>query len=330
MENIEDVQHGPVINSSAIADLSSRVAHPKSSPLADLFRRREPDKTTTHEKYARRVASSDDSASNRSHVKDYECIYDVVRACLETDYGERGSEEQRIRFAEIMRKLINSPEGLDIAAVAFLATISNNTLVPETRTKIAALIRHKMCDSGFHEDAPRLDDMYTKFVSDTYRYRSIVQDDPVSILDVNRFAYKWLHRADTECAVSAFHWTIRGLSTIPTDSMSDPFDIHGIKCALRFRRSYLLTNGETWTGMWLHNISSGRKVLSAKFALVLSNVAYPTLYHVEVIKPSSGIRPSQGVGVKLFVLLSRLTQCIDGSTHPLLEHNSIRASVVIT
>ncbi|KAJ2801964.1 hypothetical protein H4R20_003465 [Coemansia guatemalensis] len=329
MDNIEDTQHGPVVNSSAIADLSSRVAHPKTSPLADLFRRQEPDKAATHEKYARRVASSDDSASNRSHVKDYECIYDVVRACLETDYGERGTEEQRDRFADITRELVNSCDGFDIAAVAFLATISNDALAPETRTQISALIRHKMCDSGFHEDAPRLDDMYTKFVSDAYRYRSAIREDPISILDVNRFAYKWLLRGDTATAVSAFHWTIRGLSTTPVDSMSDPFDINGVKCVLRFRRSYLLTNGETWTGMWLHNVSSGRKVLNAKFALVLSNVAYPTIYHVEVIKPSSGVRPSQGVGVKLFVPLARLTQCVDG-THPLLEHNSIRASVVIT
>ncbi|KAJ2550548.1 hypothetical protein IWW35_003248, partial [Coemansia sp. RSA 1878] len=287
---------GPVANSSAIADLSSWVDNPKNSPLANLFRKKQcSGADATPEKHARRIVSSESRASCSSNNTDNESLYDVAKVYLETHRGEQGSEEQRAKFAALISELVHSKDGFDIAALAFLATINGKGLDESTRVQITGMIRQRMNDSGFHEDAPRLDDIYTKFVSDAYYYRSSPKRQTISVLDTHRFAYKWLHHGSHSGTATAFHWEIRHLNSTSIDSMSVPFEIYGSKCVIRFRRSYVLSNGETWTGVWLHNTSSGRKVLELKFALVMSNIAYPTVYQTEVIKPSRGIRPSQGV-----------------------------------
>ncbi|KAJ1719345.1 hypothetical protein LPJ61_006325 [Coemansia biformis] len=320
----------PVVNSSAIADIASWDTRPNANPLANLFRKKTPGGShpMPPDKYARRVGGSDMNSACSPIDEGYEGAGDLVRAQLETDWGTQGTEEQRLQFRAIVRELIGSCDCLDITALAFLAAIPHDTLSQLEHAQIAGHIRSRMIDSGFHEDTPRLDDIYARFVLDARHFRSRPRNEEISVLDVPRFAYRWLHHGSPTCAPAAFHWDISNLGSIPADAMSQPFELHGTKCSLRFRRSYMLTNGETWTGLWLHNVSSGRKVLEVKFALVLSNLAYPTTYQVEVIKPSKGIRPSQGIGIKLFAPLDRLVSRTDGNTHPIIEANSIRASIV--
>ncbi|KAJ2738011.1 hypothetical protein H4R23_001446 [Coemansia sp. Cherry 401B] len=320
---------GPVVNSSAIADMSSWVENPKTSPLANLFRKmHSPDADAGPEKYARRIVGSQSNESCSSGDSKHNNIYDIVKYYLETHRGEQGSDDQRAKLATLVQELVTTKDGFDIAALAFLATINGKVLEESTRIQINELIRQRMNDSGFHEDTPRLDDIYTKFMSDAYHYRALPRREAISVLDTHRFAYKWLHHGTQSGMATAFHWEIRHLNSAAVDSMSVPFEINKSKCVIRFRRSYMLSNGETWTGVWLHNVGHGRKVLDLKFALVLSNIAYPTVYQVEVIKPSKGIRPSQGVGVKLFAPVDKLIRCSNGNDHPIAEHNSIRVSVI--
>ncbi|KAJ2645720.1 hypothetical protein IWW40_005895, partial [Coemansia sp. RSA 1250] len=322
MAENNDAHGGPIVNSSAIADLSSWVEKPKTIPLVDIFRKKNCPERNTPENYARRIVGSDGNDSCISSDSQRENIYDLVKLFLQTHHGEQGNEEQRKKLYELVHSLINSKDGFDIAALAFLATLNNNIVDDCMRNQISERVRQRMNDSGFHDDSPRLDDIYTEFIADAYNYRSPYKRESISVLDTHRFAYKWLHHGSHSGIAFAFHWEIRHLNSASIDSMSVPFEIRGSKCVIRFRRSYLLSNGETWTGVWLHNVSSGRKVLDIKFGLVLSNVAYPTFYQVEVIKPSKGIRPSQGVGVKLFAPIDKLTRCSGNKEHPIIEHNS--------
>ncbi|KAJ2349436.1 hypothetical protein GGF43_004414, partial [Coemansia sp. RSA 2618] len=243
---------GPVANSSAIADLSSWVDNPKNSPLANIFRKKQCTDAMP-EKHARRIVSSESRASCSSDNSEHECVFDIVKVYLETHRGEQGSDEQRAKFTALISELVASKDGFDIAALAFLATINGKLLDESTRVHITELIRQKMNDSGFHEDTPRLDDIYTKFVSDAYYYRSSEKRQAISVLDTHRFSYKWLHHGSHSGTATAFHWEIRQLNAVSVDSMSVPFEIYGSKCVIRFRRSYMLSNGETWTGVWLHN-----------------------------------------------------------------------------
>ncbi|KAJ2712021.1 hypothetical protein H4R19_002967 [Coemansia spiralis] len=320
----------PVVNSSAIADIASWDARPAGNPLTSLFRKKAPagGHGAPPEEYARRVARSDNASACSPIDEGYEDAYDLVRAQLETEWGTRGTDEQRLQFCAILRELVASSDCMDIAAIAYLATIPHDTLPHHERAQITAHIKERMNDSGFHDGTPRLDEIYTRFASDTCDFRSRQQNEGISVLDLPRFAHKWLHKGASSCPPSAFHWEIANLSSLPVDTMSAPFELHGTKCVIRFRRSYTLTNGETWAGVWLHNVTSGRKVLDVKFALVLSNHAYPTTYQVEVIKPSKGLRPSQGIGIKLFAPLEMLVSCNGGNAHPIIEANSIRVSVV--
>ncbi|KAJ2772582.1 hypothetical protein IWQ56_001318 [Coemansia nantahalensis] len=319
-----------VVNSSAIADIVSLDARPTGNPLTGLFRRKTQASSINPppEKYAQRVGGSDNASAFLADDEGYEGAYDLVRAQLETAWGTQGTEEQRLQFRAVLRELVASSDCMDIAAIAFLAAIPHDTLSHHERAQLTAHIKERMNDSGFHDSTPRLDEIYARFASDAHNFRDRQQSEEISVLDVPRFAYKWLHKGAPSSPPSAFHWDIPNINSTPVDTMSPPFEIHGAKCVIRFRRSYLLTNGETWTGVWLHNITSGRKVLDVKFALVLSNYAYPSVYQVEVIKPSKGLRPSQGVGVKLFAPLDRLVNCINGNAHPVIEANSIRVSVV--
>ncbi|KAJ1932096.1 hypothetical protein EC988_009570, partial [Linderina pennispora] len=68
----------------------------------------------------------------------------------------------------------------------------------------------------------------------------------------------------------------------------ETFQLHGVKCKLRLLKKFSLSNGETWTGLWLHNVDRGKDVINGPFVLVISNVAYPTEYHAQVVSPKGG------------------------------------------
>ncbi|KAJ1859768.1 hypothetical protein LPJ73_001701 [Coemansia sp. RSA 2703] len=282
------------------------------------------------EKYAKRINSSNSAGqlSHASHHSSYHNTYDLVRAYLETNRGADGSDDQRQQFHQMIRDLLSSRECLDIAALAFLSTLDPQLLTSDMHDHISKIIKSRMSSPRYYESDKRLDDVYKKFVSDTYHHKHYPKNEAVSVLDVERFAHKWLSQSRHTRPAFAFHWCITNLDQVSNDVLSETFEIHGIKCRLRFRKGYALSNGETWTSMWLHNVSTGSKVVTSKFALVISNIAYPTINFVEAIRPTSGIRPSQGLGVKLFVKVSDLIKCINGDPHPVIQYNGVRLSVV--
>ncbi|KAJ2471286.1 hypothetical protein GGI02_002367 [Coemansia sp. RSA 2322] len=218
---------------------------------------------------------------------------------------------------------------MDIAGLAFLATVDNGIITREMHNQIGILIQSRMQSPDlYNESDRRLDDLYAKYAEDAARFKNSPLHGPASVLDTDRFSYKWLSRHSKHQAAFAYHWDIPALDCMANDSLSEPFEVHGVKCRLRFRKAYVLSNGEAWVGVWLHNVGSGCRVVHTKFALVISNSAYPTVMRVEVIRPSAGVRPSQGVGVKLFARLDELTFRGAGSLHPVIEGDSVRISVV--
>lgn len=259
---------------------------------------------------------------------------------LVTRHGETGTDEQKSHLQSMVRTLLGSAGCFDIAAMAFLATMDRDVLTPDMREQISILICARAQSPNIYNDqAEHYESLYAKFLEHVHKHhkhsehKKTPQGHRVSVLDTERFAYKWLFRhGHRQCRpANAHHWMINDIFCIDNDSMSPAFEIHGIKCMLRFRRAYVLSNGETWSGVWLHNVSSGSKVLNSKFALVVSNVAYPTTYRLDLIKPSAGIRPSQGIGVKLFARLDELVNCQqydNGTSHSIVEYNSIRVSVI--
>ncbi|KAJ1815801.1 hypothetical protein LPJ56_004458, partial [Coemansia sp. RSA 2599] len=280
--------------------------------------------------YAKRINSSNSAGqlSHSSRNSDYAYTYDIVRAYLETSRGASGTDDQRHQFHRMLRELLSSRECMDVAAMAFFATLDDQMLTSDMHEQINKHIRRRMSSSRYLGSDKRLDDIYKKFMSDAYDHKRYPNNEAISVLDVDRFACRWLSQSRQMRPAFAFHWCIGNLDQISNDVLGETFEIHGIKCRLRFRKGYALSNGETWTSMWLHNVSTGSKVVTTKFALVISNVAYPTISCVEAIKPSAGIRPSQGVGVKLFVPVSDLVKCTNGNAHPVIQRNSIRLSVI--
>ncbi|KAJ2550991.1 hypothetical protein EV175_003857, partial [Coemansia sp. RSA 1933] len=252
----------------------------------------------------------------------------IVRAYLETNKGEQGSETQISQFKELVTALVESSDCFNVAAIAFFATLHRNTLEPHIQSRIESAIQRHARDSGYYDDSVQLDQVYSRFLSDADDYRDKSINGDISVLDIRRFAYNCLYRSSQYRPSFAFHWIVDDIDSIPEDALSEPFYVHGVKCKLRFCKKITLSNGETWTGMWLHNVSGGCKVLDVKFALVASNMAYPTICHTQVVNPTDGIRPSQGIGVKLFVKLGDLTRRTGNNRLPIIECNSIRLSVV--
>ncbi|KAJ1985768.1 hypothetical protein GGI25_006478, partial [Coemansia spiralis] len=319
-------QTSPIVNSSAIAELSPSSKDVRDSPInhiLQIMRRSAPNDKSPSEKVANCVISSISSSSHPCNISEYKYILDIVRAYIDTNRGKQGSKIQITQFRELLCALIESRDCFDIAAVAFFATVHRNTLDPHIQHQLEEAIQQRTQDSGvYDESALRLDEVYSKFLTDAERCKPEPKKVEISVLDIRRFAYKWLYRSNHYCPSFAFHWDVNNMDCLPEDALSEPFLVYGIKCKLRFCKKITLSNGETWTGMWLHNVSSGFKVLDVKFALVVSNLAYPTIHHVQVIDPAAGIRPSQGIGVKLFALLGDLTRCVDGNTLPIIESNS--------
>ncbi|KAJ2723597.1 hypothetical protein GGI07_002552 [Coemansia sp. Benny D115] len=286
------------------------------------------------EKYARRINSTSTSSSPWSHrsvsqdIANYHHLADIMRAYLETNHGRTGTDEQRAQFHSLIRSLLSSKECLDFAALAFFASLDSSVLTNDLQDKVHRFVRRRMSSPRYSHDELRLDDTYVKFVSDAHEHKTMAKYNEISVLDVDRFAYKWLSHYKHNIPAFAYHWVIPNLDLVSKDLLSEVFEIHGIKCRLRFRKEYPLTNGETWTSMWLHNVSTGCKVVSTKFALVMSNTAYPTINHVEAIKPNEGIRPSQGVGVKLFARIDDLVRQKNGNLHPIIQYNGLRLSVI--
>ncbi|KAJ1896339.1 hypothetical protein LPJ71_006564 [Coemansia sp. S17] len=282
------------------------------------------------EGFGHRVASSNSPSSSSSpSIARYGHTHDIVRAYLETTRGEHGSKEQRAQLQHIVQTLLDSRDCMDIAALAFLATLDNGIITREMHNQISILIQSRMQSPDLYSDHERrLDDLYAKFIGDAFQFRRSPMREPISVLDADGFAHKWLSRSSRYQPAFAFHWDIPFLDLVANDSLSEAFDIHGVKCRLRFRKAFVLSNGETWTGVWLHNVSSGCRVVTVKYALVVSNIAYPTVLRAEVIKPSKGIRPSQGIGAKLFAKLDELAAKEDGGQHAIIESDSVRISVV--
>ncbi|KAJ2022000.1 hypothetical protein IWW57_004695, partial [Coemansia sp. S610] len=310
-------------NSSAIAELSSWQECTRNNPLNNVFKKKPRPRTDIDgsEGFGHRVASSSSPASSSSSsVARYGHTQDVVRAYLETTRGEQGSKEQRAQLQQIIQTLLDSRDSMDIAALAFLATLDNGIITREMHSQIGVLIQSRMQSPDLYSDhEQRLDELYAKFVGDAFQYRRSLLREPISVLDADGFAHKWLSRNSRYQPAFAFHWDIPFLDLVANDSLSEAFEIHGIKCRLRFRKAFVLSNGETWAGVWLHNVSSGCRVVTAKFALVVSNIAYPTVLRTEVVKPSKGIRPSQGIGVKLFARLEELAARESGRQHAIIE-----------
>ncbi|KAJ2857212.1 tRNA(adenine34) deaminase [Coemansia erecta] len=322
------------VNSSAIAEISSWEGDQRINPLSMFLKALKTpanDEDSPIEKYAKRINSTNSAGqlSHSSHNSDYIFLYDLVRAYLETSRGTMGSDDQRHQFHQMLCELLYSRECMDVAAMAFFATLDDKLLTSEMHEQINQHIKRRMSSSRYLDSEKRLDDVYKKFISDAYHHKRYPKNEAISVLDVDRFACRWLSQSRQMRPAFAFHWCISNLDQISNDVLSETFAIHGIKCRLRFRKGYALSNGETWTSMWLHNVSTGSKVVTAKFALVISNVAYPTICFVEAIKPSAGIRPSQGVGVKLFVPVSDLIKCTNGNAHPVIQYNSIRLTQMV-
>ncbi|KAJ2742387.1 hypothetical protein GGI20_004528 [Coemansia sp. BCRC 34301] len=317
-------------NSSAIAELSSWQECTKNNPLNGIFKKpRLQTEIDDGKGFGHRVAASNSSSSSSSSLVRYGYTHDVVRAYLETVRGEKGSKEQKAQLQRIIQTLLDSRDCMDIAGLAFLATLDNDIITREMHNQISILIQSRMQSPDLYSDSDRrLDDLYSKFVGDAFQFRRSPMREPISVLDADGFAHKWLSRNSRYQPAFAFHWEIPFLDLVANDSLSAPFEVHGVKCRLRFRKAFVLSNGETWTGVWLHNVSSGCRVVSVKFALVVSNCAYPTVLRAEVIKPLAGIRPSQGIGVKLFAKLDELAAKESGSRHSIIESDSVRISVV--
>ncbi|KAJ2397510.1 hypothetical protein GGI23_003510 [Coemansia sp. RSA 2559] len=322
----------PAVNSSAIAGLSSWSKDVNDSPINQLLNKIKKSGTSSSNSPTERVAKRiDTSSSNSEHChknREYVCLLDIVRAYLETDKGEQGSELQVSQFKELLTALVESNDCFDVAAVAFFATLHRNTLDPHIESQIESAIKRHTRDSGIYDESEQLEEVYSRFLRDADRCRKKSASSDISVLDIRRFAYNCLYRSSHYYPSFAFHWIVDDIDRIPEDALSEQFYVHGIKCKLRFCKKITLTNGETWTGMWLHNVSSGCKVLAVRFALVASNLAYPTICHTQVVNPTDGIRPSQGIGVKLFAKLGDLTRRIDSNKLPIIECNSIRLSVV--
>ncbi|KAJ2049407.1 hypothetical protein GGI03_006869 [Coemansia sp. RSA 2337] len=319
-------------NSSAIAELSSWQECTKNNPLNRMFKKKPRPQTDIDdgEGFGHRVESSNSPSSSSSpSIARYGHTHDIVRAYLETTRGEHGSKEQRAQLQHIVQTLLDSRDCMDIAALAFLATLDNGIITREMHNQISILIQSRMQSPDLYSDHERrLDDLYAKFIGDAFQFRRSPMREPISVLDADGFAHKWLSRSSRYQPAFAFHWDIPFLDLVANDSLSEAFDIHGVKCRLRFRKAFVLSNGETWTGVWLHNVSSGCRVVTVKYALVVSNIAYPTVLRAEVIKPSKGIRPSQGIGAKLFAKLDELAAKEDGGQHAIIESDSVRISVV--
>ncbi|KAJ2219685.1 hypothetical protein IWW45_009281, partial [Coemansia sp. RSA 485] len=252
------------VNSSAIAEISSWEGEHRMNPLSvflNALKMPSNDDDSPIEKYARRINSSN-SAGQLSHTSrnsDYHYTFDIVRAYLETNRGTLGSDDQRQQFYHMLRDLLGSKECMDVAAMAFFATLDDQFLSSDMHEQINKHIKRRMSSSRYVGSSKRLDDIYKKFISDTYHHTKYPQNEAISVLDVDRFACRWLSQSRHMRPAFAFHWCINNLDQISNDILSETFEIHGIKCRLRFRKGYALSNGETWTSMWLHNVSTGSK-----------------------------------------------------------------------
>ncbi|KAI8319141.1 hypothetical protein GQ54DRAFT_50857, partial [Martensiomyces pterosporus] len=319
-----------VANSSAIADMSSWAGEPSKWYNRAFERRGSKAQNDISNHIPGHIETENAAMSQPEGEAGYGGVYDLVRAYLETGRGSGGTDAEKASMRVIVQELLNSRDGMDVAAVAFLATLDPHVVSPRMQHELDAMIRER---TGEWEMEPqhngrRLDDAYRKFRSDTLAYKEGTERRAVSALDANRFARSWISAGMHNKRAHAFHWCIWDAGKLPHDAMSEVFLVHGVRCRLRFRKSFLLSNGEDWVGVWLHNIGRSNDVLNIKFALVVSNVAYPTVYHAEVIKSSGGIRPSQGVGIKLFALREELTKRSKGSTLPVIEDNQFRVSVI--
>ncbi|KAJ2896777.1 hypothetical protein IWW38_001922 [Coemansia aciculifera] len=317
-------------NSSAIAEFSSWQECTKNNPLNGMFKKKpRPITDDGGQGYGHRVASSGSASSSSTSLDKYGHTHDIVRAYLETMRGEQGTKEQRAQLQRLIQTMLDSRDSMDIAGLAFLATLDNGIITREMHQQIGILIQSRMQSPDLYDDSDRrLDDLYAKFIGDAFQFRRSPLREPISVLDADGFSHKWLSRNSRYQPAFAFHWEIPFLDNVANDSLSAPFEIHGIKCRLRFRKAFVLSNGETWAGVWLHNVGAGCRVVGVKFALVVSNCAYPTVLRAEVIKPTAGVRPSQGIGVKLFARLDELTAKERGSQHSIIESDSVRISVV--
>ncbi|KAJ1956189.1 hypothetical protein GGI12_005372 [Dipsacomyces acuminosporus] len=325
------VNRNKVANSSVIADQSSWVAEQRKWYIR-AFEKKGRQHTHSNDTHAIAGHIETDSgiSSPYSHDSGYCGIYDLVKAYSETERGSHGSEIEIANMKMLIEELLDSRDGMDIAAVALFATLDPQVLSPRMQHDLELLIADRAAEwqQALPDHSRRLDDTYRKFRADalTYSRREYMRE--VSALDAPRFARLWIPCSAPPRQAQAFHWCIEDLDKLCSDAMSETFHVHGVHCRLRFRKSFVLSNGEDWVGVWLHNVSCGNSVLNMPFALVLSNIAYPTIYHTEVIKSSCGIRPSQGVGVKLFVRRDELTRTGKDGRLPLVENKMIRVSVL--
>ncbi|KAJ2479729.1 hypothetical protein EV174_003938 [Coemansia sp. RSA 2320] len=114
---------------------------------------------------------------------------------------------------------------MDIAGLAFLATVDNGIITREMHNQIGILIQSRMQSPDlYNESDRRLDDLYAKYAEDAARFKNSPLHGPASVLDTDRFSYKWLSRHNKHQAAFAYHWDIPALDCMANDSLSEPFE----------------------------------------------------------------------------------------------------------
>ncbi|ORX64798.1 hypothetical protein DL89DRAFT_271867 [Linderina pennispora] len=232
--------------------------------------------------------------NDHSEVDEFGMLH-LVHEYLATQRGTRGTHREKMILTKHITRLSNDPRMLEIAGLAFFATLDNAVFPGNTN-----LIQNST--------SPRPE---------------------TSVLDTRTFGDHWLPNSGRNRPYETYHWYINSLDCLIPDAMSETFQLHGVKCKLRLLKKFSLSNGETWTGLWLHNVGRGRDVINGPFVLAISNVAYPTEYHAQVVLPKGGVRPSQGVGMKLFVEYKELLHSTHKNSRPICDSDGrVRVSVI--
>ncbi|ORX74502.1 hypothetical protein DL89DRAFT_264361 [Linderina pennispora] len=264
--------------------------------------------------------------NDHSEVDEFGMLH-LVHEYLATQRGTRGTHREKMILTKHITRLSNDPRMLEIAGLAFFATLDN--AVFPGNAKFDTRIRHVYGsnDGEGYNIRGRLDDIYNKYKADVFAFEHLAPE--TSVLDTRTFGDHWLPNSGRNRPYETYHWYINSLDCLIPDAMSETFQLHGVKCKLRLLKKFSLSNGETWTGLWLHNVGRGRDVINGPFVLAISNVAYPTEYHAQVVLPKGGVRPSQGVGMKLFVEYKELLHSTHKNSRPICDSDGrVRVSVI--